>query len=254
MTTSNSNKNKAIYIEKFDADSMDHELIPFAQIDRNVIQNIKNPGAALIWFYLQSMPRTWKPNKHQIMNHFDISERTYKRHMAFLRDSCLIEYKRIRNKNGQLESVELMILNGRKFKKLDHPAKNDGEIEKNKSPVDKTKKTNKIKASHHRAKKPPCGNLAPYINKQSSYKNKKSNKNTFSSSKSVDNFSDSKPKRPYATKEERIENEVKIRAREEKAEREKAEEIKGARRFGEIKSFNSILDFSNYNRVTTLET
>jgi hypothetical protein len=78
-------------------------------------------------------------------------------------------------------------------------------------------------------------------------KNKKSNKNTFSSSKSVDNFSDSKSKRPYATKEERIENEVKIRAREQKSAREKEEEIRGARRFGEARSFSSILGLNNQN-------
>jgi DNA-binding transcriptional ArsR family regulator len=75
-------------------------------------------------------------------------------------------------------------------------------------------------------------------------KNKKS-KNTFSSSKVVDNFSRSKSKLPYATKEERIKNEVKIREREEKALREKAQEIEAAKAFMQIMKCREILGYKN---------
>ena len=177
MTNQNVN-NKETYIEKFEPTSIEHESIPFAQINRNVIQNIKNPVAAFIWIYLQSMPRTWKPNKHQIMKHFDISERTYERHMAFLRDSCLIAYRKVRYKNGRLGACAIIVLNGDKFivnpiknTKLrivnsDQTAKNDGAVEKTSCLWIKSKNPNEIKGSHQTAKKPGCGDLAVYINKQ----------------------------------------------------------------------------------------
>jgi hypothetical protein len=151
-------------IEKFD--SIEHESIPFTQISNKVLQNIKNPGAALLWMYLQSMPRTWKPNKFHLMKHFDISKRTYERHIAFLRDVGLVEYRQNRHKNGQLGSIRLIVLNGNKFNHLHHTAKNGDVVEKMKNP-------NKIKASHRTAKKPVSGDLANFINKQEKLINKK---------------------------------------------------------------------------------
>ena len=56
--------------------------------------------------------------------------------------------------------------------------------------------------------------------------NKKSNKSACFANKSVDNFSKLKPKLKYLTKEERLENEKVIKAREEKWEKEKQAEIK----------------------------
>ena len=130
-----------IYIEKFEPESIEHEPIPFAQLDRNVLQNIKNPAAGFIWAYLQSQPRTWKPNKHQIMKHFDISERTYERYIAFLRESNLVKYRRERYSDGTLGPCILVILNGNKFidiskvkkeklRNSNHTAKNGGMVEK----------------------------------------------------------------------------------------------------------------------------
>jgi hypothetical protein len=179
-----------IYIQKFEATKFSQEIIPFAQISRDVIQNISDPLAGFIWVYLQSLPPTWKPNKHHLMKHFDISERTYERRIAFLCKSGLIAYQRSRDKNGRLGEVELIVLNGDRFnsnpneqsraafeiieeenkkipyeiKDLNHTAKNGGmEI-------------------HHSAKKPRCGDLADYINKD----NKKINKKTTTTTKKTE--------------------------------------------------------------------
>lgn len=108
-------KEKTINIEKLDPTKFEKELVPYALICTKVIQNIKNFTAGFIWIYLQSKPPTWEPNKQQIMDHFDISEATYKRHMAYLSRVGLIEYHQKRGEKGRMMPAKLIVLNGSKF-------------------------------------------------------------------------------------------------------------------------------------------
>jgi hypothetical protein len=114
MTTERS-FGKIIHIEKYDAHEFEKEQLPFTQICNHVINNIQNVTAGFIWIYLQSKPATWVPCKHEIMKRFDISESTYKRHMAYLSHVRLVEYRQARGKDGKLGKNRLVILNGTKF-------------------------------------------------------------------------------------------------------------------------------------------
>ena len=129
-------------IEKLDFMLIEHEKLPYTILNTHVIQNITNPVAGFMWVFLQSLPSNWKVNKFHLMKHFDISERTYQRHMAYLSSSNLIQHTRTRFANGTLGSVNLRVLNGSKFRKdaaSDHTAKFD------------------IVDFNHTAKKPHCG-------------------------------------------------------------------------------------------------
>ena len=103
-------------IQKLDFETIECEKIPFVVINTSVIQSIKNRDAAFLWIYLQSLPPTWVVNKHHIMKHFDISERTYRRMMTFLARSNLIRYEKVRVANGTYGPVKLIVLNGSDFK------------------------------------------------------------------------------------------------------------------------------------------
>jgi hypothetical protein len=104
-----------INIEKYDFDSFEIEQQPFTMIPNSVIQKTTHPEATFLWIYLQSMPSTWVPNKHQIIKHFGISERTYERRMSYLNSSGLIEYRQNRNEKGTFGGWRLIILNGTRF-------------------------------------------------------------------------------------------------------------------------------------------
>jgi hypothetical protein len=135
-------------IEKLDFETIEKEQVPFVMVSTNVIQNIKNPTAGFMWVYFSSLPHNWKINKSHIMSHFDISERTYQRHMSYLKSHNLIEYRRNRLPNGTLGSVTLVCLNGLKFnasKGSDHNAKFD------------------IVVTNHTAKKPHSGETTAVV-------------------------------------------------------------------------------------------
>lgn len=124
---------KIIHIEKYDVTAFRKEQKPYAQILNEVIQKfpMNRSSEFLIWCFLESLPETWKPNKQHIMNHFSISARTYERSMAWLNAVGLIEYRKIRNKNGVFVKWELVVLNGTKFNPdsyQNQSAKNDGVV------------------------------------------------------------------------------------------------------------------------------
>ena len=106
---------KSINIQKYEPTEFEKEDIPYTLICNKVIQKITNFTAGFIWIYLQSMPPTWEPNKYQIMDHFDISEATYKRHMAYLSRCGLVEYRQPRGDKGRMLAGKLIVLNGSKF-------------------------------------------------------------------------------------------------------------------------------------------
>ncbi len=163
--------NKTINIEKYDFEEFEKEGLPFTLICNKVIQNITNAQAALIWMYLQSMPSTWTPNKQHLMNHFQISDRTYQRNMAYLAACNLVSYVRVRNKNGTLGPVRLVIKNGTNFKLAlgsDHTAKID------------------VVDFNHTAKKPQCGE--PTVVAFGDHINKTNNINTISHTQEDDFF------------------------------------------------------------------
>ena len=127
---------KIIHIEKYDVAAFRKEQKPYAQILNEVIQRfpMSHSEEFLLWCFLESLPETWKPNKQHIMEYFSISARTYERSMSWLRTVGLIEYRRIRNKNGSFIKWELIVLNGTKFNPeavLNHTDKNDGVVKKN---------------------------------------------------------------------------------------------------------------------------
>jgi hypothetical protein len=139
---------RPINIEKLNPSEFEKEAMPFMMLPTKVVQQIskENPMAAMVWIYLQSLPPTWTPNKFHLMSHFQISERTYQRHMSYLADVNLVSYTRGRNKNGTLGAVRLIVHNGSNFKPAlgsDHTAKIC------------------IVDFNHTAKKPHCGGTTP---------------------------------------------------------------------------------------------
>lgn len=142
------NRKKSTNIDKLDFETIERESIPFTLISTFVIQNIKNHFAGFIWVFLQSLPPTWTANKAHLMKHFEISERTYQRHMSFLSASNLVCYQRIRLENGTLGPVYLKVLNGTEFNVAAdscHTVK-IGVVDFN-----------------HTAKKPPSGGTTPVV-------------------------------------------------------------------------------------------
>lgn len=110
-------KVKHIHIEKYDIGTWEKEQKPYAMILTDVIQRIsmKYSQAFLMWVFLESLPPTWEPNKHHLMDHFGISERTYERHMLWLNTVKLVEYRQKRGSKGEFGKGHLVVLNGTKF-------------------------------------------------------------------------------------------------------------------------------------------
>lgn len=108
---------KVVHIEKYDMNTFEKERKPYVMICTDVVQrmSMKNSQAFLIWVYLESLPTTWKPNKQHLINHFCISEKTYKRHMCWLNSVGLIEYRQNRTEKGGFGKGHLVVLNGTKF-------------------------------------------------------------------------------------------------------------------------------------------
>lgn len=108
---------KQIHIEKYDFDAFEKEQKPFVMVLTQVIQNLPTDRADefAMWVYLESLPPTWKINKHHLMERFDISSKTYERRMEWLNTVKLIEYRQIRNSSGHFGKGKLVVLNGTQF-------------------------------------------------------------------------------------------------------------------------------------------
>ena len=191
---------KIINIQKFQP-KQTHEFtkeeMPFTLVCNKVINECQNPVAGFIWIYLQSKSPTWKPCKWEIMKRFNISERTYQRHMSYLSATNLIENIVTRDKNGKVVEWRIKVLNGSRFNaKADsfkgtafvvhatsssppslppssHTAKN-GVVDKSAPDKDSshTAKNGVVEGSHT-AKKPHSGEMARYINTRSTSLEKK---------------------------------------------------------------------------------
>ncbi len=108
---------KQIHIEKYDFDDFQKEQKPFVMILSNVIQTLPPDRAHefTLWVYLESLPQTWKPNKQHLMDHFQISSKTYERRMEWLNRVKLIEYRQGRSESGLFSKGQLIVLNGTRF-------------------------------------------------------------------------------------------------------------------------------------------
>lgn len=137
---SGKNPDKKIHIEKYDIHTYEKSKKPYVMICTDVIQRIsmKNSQAFLMWSYLESLPPTWKPNKHHLMSHFEISARTYERHMQWLSTVGLIEYRQERYSDGSFGRGHLVILDGVNF---NPDAENHGTVKIGKSLINKRKKS-----------------------------------------------------------------------------------------------------------------
>jgi hypothetical protein len=185
----NMSDDKVINIQKFQP-KQTHEFtkeeMPFTLVCNKVINECQNPIAGFIWIYLQSKAPTWKPCKWEIMKRFDISERTYQRHMSYLSSTHLIENIVTRDKNGKVVEWRIKVLNGSRFNPkadsfkgiayavhVNHTAKN-GVVDKPAPDKDSshTAKCGEVDSSHT-AKKPHSGEMARYINTRSTSLEKK---------------------------------------------------------------------------------
>lgn len=93
------------------------EKVPFAQICTNVINNIKNGDAFLVWAYLQAKTKNWKVIKQDIKKRYGFGNTKLKRIFSYLNRSNLIKYVQRIGSNGQFELMDIMVLNGSKFDK-----------------------------------------------------------------------------------------------------------------------------------------
>lgn len=87
----------------------------FTVLPSEVLQQLRDPIALAVWCYLQSLPPDWKIIKSQIRKHFSIGEKKCKSIFALLNDCKLIEYTRMRNADGTLGEVAMIIHDGFNF-------------------------------------------------------------------------------------------------------------------------------------------
>ena len=104
-------------IEKFNP-NIRGETIPYLQVNRNVVQSIRDPEVLAVWVYLLSLPSDWEVIKNHLQTHFKIGERKIKSIFSILRQHKLIEYIQHRNSDGTLGKHEIVVLNGSIFTEL----------------------------------------------------------------------------------------------------------------------------------------
>jgi hypothetical protein len=111
-------------VEKFNSKTViTHEQIPFTQVNRHVIQKIKNMQAGFVWVYLLSMPSDWKVVKEHIKNHFKVGDLKLKQIFVYLNEHNLIEYEQVKDeKTKKIIQWNIHVLNGSKF--IEKPGKN----------------------------------------------------------------------------------------------------------------------------------
>lgn len=175
--TDEKKRSNIINIQKLDPGHFEKEQVPYTLICNNVINKCTNPIAGFIWIYLQSKPPTWTPCKREIMKRFNISERTYQRHMSYLSETNLVKNHMTRNEDGTIGEWKLKVLNGTAFNPeaddftgvlheipCDHTAKYGVVVEPAPDKgFDHTAKYGVVDF-HHTAKKPHSGEMAEYIN------------------------------------------------------------------------------------------
>lgn len=176
----NKKSKNVINIQKFNPFEFEKESIPFTPVCNKVINLCTNTTAGFIWIYLQSKPPTWSPCKWEIMKRFNLSERTYQRHMRYLSKTNLVENHFTRNPDGTIDTWRIKVLNGTRFNHLadnysgnlydsddTHTAIDGDVVEPAPANDSDHTATNGDEGSIHTAKKPHSGEMATYINKRS---------------------------------------------------------------------------------------
>ena len=104
-------------IEKFNSKTeVTHEIVPFTQINRNVIQNFKDMLAGYVWVYLLSMPADWIVIKEQLKTHFKLGDKKLKTIFSTLNAHNLIRYEKIIDeKTNRVLKWKIHVLNGSNF-------------------------------------------------------------------------------------------------------------------------------------------
>jgi hypothetical protein len=116
---------------------VNNEIIPYTQINTNVIQNIDNIEAGFIWVYLQSKPETWDVIKEHIKKKYKLGNGKIKSIFSYLVKHKLIKNNPIRTEDGKkISHHDIIVLNGEDFikepeikqKKLSTKQKSTGSI------------------------------------------------------------------------------------------------------------------------------
>ena len=141
-------------VEKFNP-CISGEIIPYTQVNTQVIQNIRDIEAGFIWMYLLTMPKNWTVVKAHIKNKYGIGDNKIKRIFAYLKRCNLIEYVRERDETGKLRKSEIRVLNGSRFNDSttgmeNHPLVN--QTSGKQATTNNINKTNKTKSIN----KPSC--------------------------------------------------------------------------------------------------
>lgn len=113
-------------VEKFNSKTtVSHELIPYTQINRKVIQKIDNMQAGFVWVYLLSMPPDWVVIKTQIKKHFKMGNDKLKKIFAYLTAHGLIRTEPVKDPNtNRIMHWNITVLNGSEFiEKPDKPGR-----------------------------------------------------------------------------------------------------------------------------------
>lgn len=111
------NSNSSYYDNLTDYSHTSRESTGFTQINNNVINNIKNGDAFLVWCYLYSKTPNWKTIKQNIRNVYGFGDAKIKKIFSYLNRANLIEYVQNKCAKGTFQSVQIRILNGKKFDK-----------------------------------------------------------------------------------------------------------------------------------------
>lgn len=103
-------------VQKYNSETkINHQPIPYTQINTYVIQNLTNMEAGWVWLYLLSKPVDWLVIKAHLKNHFNIGNAKVKSILSYLAKCHLIENIQIRDEKGRIVRTDVNVLNGENF-------------------------------------------------------------------------------------------------------------------------------------------
>jgi len=102
-------KKPSLLIEKMDFARVKQEERAFTSNLNSVLQNLNQAEALGIWCFLSSLPHNWKINKNHLQKHFNIGRDRLDKSLKLLKDSNLIEIKRLRDADGTLKDGIIVV-------------------------------------------------------------------------------------------------------------------------------------------------
>ena len=105
-------------IEKYQIDSFKKEHIPFdfTYLPNIVLQNFTHESLA-IWAHLMSLPDDWIVNREYLMNKFKVGRDKLNRLLKVLHSNHLMSFEYLREADGTIKSVQMIIHNGSEYYK-----------------------------------------------------------------------------------------------------------------------------------------